>query len=166
MKYLWIWFAVAAALFGAAGAKAQGLNVNMPLGSACPAGYHWEMAGGFAQCLVDVVIVPPPPPSGPGPACKYDWTGLAGYEWDIPGSYIWIGFYDIQSPDAGGRPGMRIWYDGVLVYEQYGTDMLPLDINNPDTYIGGTAFKQGEAIKGDVGNGNGTAWMVWSVCKK
>ena len=158
----------AAAIFFSPGASAQAMNVAMPLGSGCPTGYHWEMAQGFAQCIANPPPTPPTPPSPPptGSTCKYDWAGTVSYEWDLPGTYIWIGFYDIQSGDAGGRPGMRIWYDGVLVYEQYGTDMLPLYINNPDTYIGGTAYKQGEIMKGDTGNGNGTAWMVWSVCKK
>jgi len=52
---------LAGALFGEP-AAAQALNVAMPQGSACPASYHWEMAGGFAQCIHDPLPVPPPPP--------------------------------------------------------------------------------------------------------
>ncbi|WP_404995437.1 hypothetical protein [Cupriavidus pauculus] len=43
-------------------AAAQGVNVGMPLGSNCPTAYHWEMAGGFAQCIADAPPVPPVPP--------------------------------------------------------------------------------------------------------
>lgn len=41
---------------------AQGVNVGMPIGSSCPVGYHWELAGGFAQCITDAPPVPPVPP--------------------------------------------------------------------------------------------------------
>lgn len=53
---------VIAALFSPV-ALAQGMNVSMPIASSCPTGYHWEMAAGYAQCVVDVIIVLPPPTS-------------------------------------------------------------------------------------------------------
>lgn len=43
-------------------AMSQSLNVQMPLGSACLANYHWEMRDGFAQCVFNQPPTPPAPP--------------------------------------------------------------------------------------------------------
>ena len=47
------------------GACAQVVNVQMPIGSGCPPGYHWGMAGNFAQCIPDPPPTPPTPPTPP-----------------------------------------------------------------------------------------------------
>ncbi|CAG2138282.1 hypothetical protein LMG19282_01473 [Cupriavidus campinensis] len=54
--------ALAASLVLASGsAVSQSLNVQMPVGSRCPTGYHWENVG-FAQCIIDAPPTPPVPP--------------------------------------------------------------------------------------------------------
>lgn len=84
---------------------------------------------------------------------------------DGGGTFIWIGFYNQSSGDSGGRPGMAVWYNDVQVYVDYNVP-LPIDISNPDVYLTGLPYKMGEWIAGDTGNSNGTAWMVYAVCKR
>ncbi|CAG2138289.1 hypothetical protein LMG19282_01474 [Cupriavidus campinensis] len=165
MKILPLFSCVAwsvAMLVAAPHASAQALNVAMPLGSACVAGYHWEMAGGFAQCIANPPPTPPTPPSPPpSSSCGASYPGY----YDSPGTFVYIGYWNIQNGDSGGQgPGIFVWFNGTKIFENPYVSIAPdwesaVDANMP------AGYSRGQYINADPGNSNGTAWYAFGVCK-
>lgn len=145
-------------------AQAQALNVQMPLGSACPAGYHWEMANGFAQCVADAPPVPiDPPVTPPSASCSGSWPGY----YDSPGTFVYIGFWDIANGDIGGRgPGMFVWYNGTKIYEnRYLGSSWTWDAVNDASRLMPAGYSVGpNSLGSQAENGNGTFWVAFTVC--
>jgi len=105
-------FATAALVFFAHPASAQALNVQMPVGSQCPAGYHWEMSTGFAQCVVDAPPVPiTPPDEGAPPANTVGFVLVPGGLFyggsvSVPAGYRYALYYT----SAQGSGGATVEY--------------------------------------------------------
>lgn len=107
----------------------QGVNVGMPIGSSCPAGYHWEMGGGFAQCVVDAPPVPPIPP-----VASYTFIYLVGFSTVMCNGNGCHTSNQIQKTTTStGNQWTTIWQQTDNPVLPWGFDIGPLAASNPIT---------------------------------